>query len=307
VTLDNFRAKDVTEWTQADVHEFLENILPGHPCADYFTYTSGYVLCSLEKEDLRRQARSEEAANVIWAELRKCRRAAGTKGEFQASQDRGGLEGPPTITVYVKVRQEVAFELDAIPSDTVASLKDQVADREGTPADSQRLIINGMSMQDDRTLASYGVCHGASILLVPQLREHGKASRPMAFSAPRGMLMVPGSKSWQPSNQHRPYMPVISSDVSRNFPVSLEFENSADSDTFAIAAQEEPPVLEILSAGHSQRSAEVRVHLDADTGGVRLDATGNVLAPDTSYEAFVHFGGRGGQVKVNIVTGTAVA
>eukprot|EP00408_Alexandrium_pacificum_P028845 CAMPEP_0171183508 /NCGR_PEP_ID=MMETSP0790-20130122/15314_1 /TAXON_ID=2925 /ORGANISM="Alexandrium catenella, Strain OF101" /LENGTH=219 /DNA_ID=CAMNT_0011648485 /DNA_START=41 /DNA_END=700 /DNA_ORIENTATION=- len=213
VAADDYRVKDVTEWTPADVHEFLESILPGHPCADFFTYTSGYVLCSLEKEDLRRQAKSEEAANVIWAELRKCRRAAAAHGEFQASTDRGGLEGPPSLTVYVKVRQEAAFEVDVFPSDAVACLKELVAEREGTPPDCQRLVFNGMSMQDDRTISSYSVHHGASLLLIPQLKEHGKG-RPMAFSAPRGDLMVPGSKAWQPSSQHRPYLPVIGTDTS---------------------------------------------------------------------------------------------
>lgn len=305
VATDGYRVKDVTEWTPVDVHEFLESVLPGHPCADFFTYTSGYVLCSLEKEDLRRQAKSEEAANVIWAELRKCRRAAGARGEFQASTDRGGLEGPPSLTVYVKVRQETAFEVDLLPSDTVAALKEQIAERDGTPPEYQRLIFNGMSMQDDRTLQSYNVHHGASMLLVPQLKEQGKG-RPMNHSAPRGILMVPGSKAWQAASPHRPYLPVISSDVSRNFPVSLEFESATDSDAFAQAAQEEPPMLEIPPSGSSLRGTEARVHLDPDTGGVRLDSTGNTLLPGSTYQGLLHFGGRGGQVKVALVTGSAV-
>merc|ERR1712159_687591 len=87
----------------ADVREFLLTVLPGHPCADFFTYTSGYVLCSLDKEDLRRQARDDEAANVIWAELKGCRLAAAAApgSQFEATQQRGGLVGPPTVTVYV--------------------------------------------------------------------------------------------------------------------------------------------------------------------------------------------------------------
>lgn len=306
VSLDSFRVKDVTEWTPEDVHEFLDSILPGHPCQDFFTYTSGYVLNSLDREDIRRQAKSEEAANVIWAELKKCRGAASRTGQFQPSQDRGGLEGPPTITVYVKVRQEVAFELEVLPSETVAAMKEQLAQREGTPPECQRLICNGMSMQDGRTLASYDVRHGANILLVPQLKEQGKA-RPMSFSAPRGMLMVPGSKAWQPSNPHRPYLPVICADVARSFPVSLEFENEGDSDAFAAAAQEESPVLEIPPSERTQRATEVRVHLDTDTGGVQLGETVNVLAPNSTYQAYLHFGGRGRQLKVALVTGASVA
>ena len=307
VALDSLRLKDVTEWSAAEVHEFLESIVPAHPCIDNFTYTSGYVLCSLDKEDLRRQTRDDEAANIIWAELRKCRRAKGTDGELKVSHARGGLEGPPTITVYVKVRNEVAFELDVHPSDTVLSLKQLVAERESTPPEIQRLISGGVIMQDDRTLSSYNVRNGANVLLVPHIREPTDHSRPMSFSAPRGVLMVPGSKAWAPATVHRPYVPVIGSGVARNFPVSIEFHSSEDTDTFAVAAQEEPPVLEIPPVGRMSKAAEAKVHMDPDTGGVRLDETENTLAPSTTYEAFLHFGGRGGQVKVSVVTGDAVA
>lgn len=307
VNLSNYRVKDVTEWSPADVREFLLTILPGHPCADFFTYTSGYVLCSLDKEDLRRQARDEEAANVIWAELKGCRRAAASAlgGEFQATTDRGGIDGPPTITVYVRTRQEVAVELEVLPSDNVALLKAQIEEREGTPADSQRLICSGMNMQDGRTLASYDIRHGAVILLVPQIKEQGK-TRPVMF-APRGMMMVPGSKAWQPAATARPYMPVICSDVSRNFPVNLEFTSATDLEAFVAAAREEPPVLEIQPSKRNQLPMETRVYLDPDTEGVKLDSAGNILAPSSQYEAFLHFGGRGGEVKVTVVTGAAVS
>jgi hypothetical protein len=306
VSLESYRVKDVTEWTPADVREFLLTILPGHPCVDFFTYTSGYVLCSLDKEDLRRQARDEEAANVIWAELKGCRLAAVSAlgSKFEATQERRGLDGPPTVTVYVKTRQEVAIELEALVSDLVASLKVQIEDREGTPVDSQRLICNGMNMQDNRTLASYNLRHGAVILLVPQIKEQGK-SRPVMF-APRGMMMVPGSASWQPSSTQRPYMPVICADVSRNFPVSLEFDTTNSIEAFVSAAREEPPVLEIQPARRGELPSETRVFLDPDSEGVRLESTGNLLAPSTQYDAFLHFGGRGGQVRVNVVTGAAV-
>jgi len=163
VSLESYRVKDVTEWSPADVREFLLTVLPGHPCADFFTYTSGYVLCSLDKEDLRRQARDDEAANVIWAELKGCRLAAAAApgSQFEATQQRGGLAGPPTVTVYVKTRQEIAIELEVLLSDLVRSLKAQIEQREGTPLEHQRLICNGMNMQDSRSLISYGIRHGS--------------------------------------------------------------------------------------------------------------------------------------------------
>lgn len=310
VSLESYRVKDVTEWTPADVREFLFTILPGHPCIDLFTYTSGYVLCSLDKEDLRRQAKDEEAANVIWAELKGCRLAAAAcpGSQFEATHERGGLAGPPTVTVYIKTRQQVAIELEVLLSDLVSSLKLQIEEREGTPAESQRLICNGMNMHDSRSLASYNLRHGAVVLLVPQISGstiQGR-TRPLMF-APRGMMMVPGSKAWEPSSPQRPYMPVLCSDVSRNFPVSLEFGSKEDLEAFVEAACQEPPVLEIQPARRGQLPAETRVYLDPDTEGVKLDTTGNVLAPSMQYEAYLHFGGKGGDVRVAIVTGAAVS
>jgi len=312
VSLESYRVKDVTEWTPADVREFLLTILPGHPCPDYFTYTSGYVLCSLDKEDLRRQARDEEAANVIWAELKGCRLAAAAApgSQFEATQERGGLTGPPTVTVYVKTRQQVAIELEVLLSDLVSSLKFQIEQREGTPADSQRLICNGINMQDARSLASYDLRHGAVILLVPQIPSGSShlqgRTRPLMF-APRGLMMVPGSKAWQSTNTQRPFMPVICSDVSRNFPVSMEFASTAELEAFVTAAIQEPPVLEIQPSKRGQLPAETRVYLDPETEGVKLDTTGNVLAASMQYDAFLHFGGAGGEVRVAIVTGAAVS
>jgi len=308
VGLDNYRVKDAMEWSAVDVREFLMTILPGHPCVDFFTYTTGYVLCSLDKEDLRRQARDEEAANVIWAELKGRSRAVaaataaapGSGGQLEAHQERGGVEGPPTVTVYVRTRQEVAVELEVVPSDTVSSMKAQIAEIEGTPVECQRLIFSGMNMQDDRSLSSYALRRGAVVLLVPQVRDQGKM-RPQMF-APRGKL-----KGRQPTQLGRPYMPVVCSDASRSFPVCLEFGSPADCEAFVSAASQEPPVLQIQPAKRGQLPAETRVHLDPDTEGVTLESTGNILTPSTRYVGTLFLGGRGGEVDVAVVTGADVS
>ncbi|CAE7482712.1 LEUA [Symbiodinium sp. CCMP2456] len=146
-SLDSFRLKDPLDWTPSEVAEFLASILPGHPCLDCFTYTSGYVLCSLEKDDLRRQAKNNEAANVIWTELasrRKGAQATGTKAVVQ----RGGVDPRSMFTLYVKLaRQGSALELEVAPTDNVAYLKAQIALHEGTPPESQRLVVAGATMQ----------------------------------------------------------------------------------------------------------------------------------------------------------------
>lgn len=312
VSLESFRLKDPCEWTPTEVCDFLASILPGHPCLDNFTYTSGYVLCSLDKDDLRRQAKSDEAANVIWAELASRRRGAtaapGNAGSGKGFVQRGGLDPRPSMILYVKgAHQDGALELELCPTDLVSFLKAQISVHQGTPPESQRLMFKGIAMQDDRPLTSYGLQHGDSVLLVPTLKEQVR-QRPAAFG-PRGLLCVPGSKAWTPSaSSGGPFLPVIGSEVSRNFPVSLEFQTQADAEAFAEAAKLAPPFLEILPGGPGRPPAEAKARLDMETGTVSLEATsGSTLAPSSTYEAFAHFGSRGGQVKVALVTGGAMS
>jgi len=315
--MDDHGAKALDDWTAADVRDFLETILPGHPCVDCFTYTSGYVLASLEKEDLRRQARDDEAANVIWAQLQNWRGRSSTSRPAMAAMgatSRGlGVAAKEStarsldqVTLYVKTRQDNALEVEISLECMVSYLKDLIASKEGTPQDVQRLAWQGVTMQDDRTLRSYGVRHGGTVLLVPQLRDHG--TQLPRTSAPRGPLMVPGGAAWSPkATEGRPYLPVLCSDVSRPYPVSLEFASAADIQAFTTAAQQgESPVLEIEMNRSDRQPVEIPVRLDAATGAVSLGSSGNVLAPSSEYKAFLHFGGRGGHIEVSVQTGAAV-
>lgn len=311
VSLGSYKVKDVSEWTPADVRDFIQAILPGHPCVDSFTYTSGYVLRSMQKDDLRRQAKDEEAANVIWAELSGCKSVASKVAAMPVHSDtegrrmiNGAADGS-TVTVYVRFKSEVALEFEVLMSDTVLALKEQIASREGTPAvENQRLMCRGINMQDERTLKSYNIHRGLVILMVPYLRDQGRL--PTMF-APRGPLMVPGNKPWTPSHPVRPYIPVLASDVARNFPVSMEFQSAADNETFLAAAQEGPPVLVVQPPAGSHRvQTETLVYLDPSTEGVRLGETGNTLVPNTRCDGMIHLPGRGGELKVTLVTGEAV-
>lgn len=323
ISLDSHPIKDINDWTPSDVRAFLESILPGHSCVDNFTYTSGYVLGNLEKEDVRRQTKDEEAANIIWAELKGSRgrtAAGGVQRGLRASplgvtvpsfwatgaSDRSLSSGSELFTVYVRTNQEVALEFNVLARDSVASLKQAISERQGTMPDAQRLVANGVSMQDDRTLGSYGLRHGAHLLLVPQLRDQSK-SVPRTF-APRGILMVPGSCAWRPRGaEQRPLLPVLCSDVSRGFPVAMLFSSTGDVETFAIAAQQgQPPVLEIQPAKPHQAPLETQLGFDAETGTARLENSGDILQPSTEYVAFIHYGGRGGHTRVTLQTGANV-
>lgn len=300
-SVDNYKVKDVDGWSKGEVREFLADILPNHPCINLFQYTSGHVLATLQKEDIRRQAKDEEAANIIWAEL--CKFQKGTKARGLTT---AGIPADGAYTIFVRTPAEVAMEFEVSPSDTVAVLKTRLSDLEGTPMENQRLVWNGINMQDTRTLASYNIQNGACVLLVPHLSASQRFVSP---PAPRGMLMVPGNKSWQPSHSARPYMPVVASDSARPFPMSLEFECVPDYKSFMASAQKGmdqtagAPVLEIEKAGAGQTPVQTKVLFDSDTEMLKLDNAGAV-APNTSYSATMTFGSE--KKKVTLTTGNRV-
>ncbi|CAK0813397.1 unnamed protein product, partial [Prorocentrum cordatum] len=100
-----------------------------------------------------------------------------------------GLDGTTVpMEVYVKTQRGDVFSLEVTLADTVALLKEQLARVEGSPAQSQRLMWKGFNMQDERTLASYEVRHGAVIVLAPRLRDWAESKpRRAQFSARRGL------------------------------------------------------------------------------------------------------------------------
>lgn len=284
----SFQLKDVRDWTNGehgDVLAFLRSVLPGHPCLGYFKYTTGHVLASLSKDDLRRQCRDDEAANIVWVELDRHRQVVAEKRAIDEAH-------PQTITLFVRTPADVAIELECYPSDTIWALKLRLADVEGTPAEQQRLISNGLNMEDRRTLASLRLMHGAVLLLVPRLTA---AIRSIPPTTPRGMLMVPGNRAWQPSHSLRPWMPLVATDTYRPFPMNIEFDDVnqyaafmqtvlADQNVTGVPAPEQA-VLEIVPSDASHKPVQSSVHFDATNEVVRVDTVGDIVVPNARYKA----------------------
>ncbi|CAL8463653.1 g3187 [Coccomyxa elongata] len=70
--------------------------------------------------------------------------------------------------MQVFIKGLTALEVDA--SDTVESVKAQIAGKEGIPSEAQRLIYSGRQLEDEQTLAHYDVERDSTLHLVMRLR-----------------------------------------------------------------------------------------------------------------------------------------
>ena len=76
------------------------------------------------------------------------------------------------MQIFIRTLIGPTFAIPCEPNDTILTVKQTMEKNyeEGMPPDQQRLLYGGKQLEDDRTLADYGILHNTTIHICLRLR-----------------------------------------------------------------------------------------------------------------------------------------